>query len=133
ARLERKTQRQIADANARALKIAEYGDRLSQLFGDLANRPDALGVIGVCTVREVQAGDIHARLRDRTDRVVRRGRWPEGTDYFRTANMRHQTLLECSCATLAFMPALRVSNDFSKLAMPSCRSVSVTSVRLRPA
>ena len=78
--LERARVRELTDANAWTLQIAENADRSPGLRRDVAHERDRRRVLVVRAVREVDAGHVHAGPQHRFEhgRVV--GRRPEGGD-----------------------------------------------------
>src|SRR6476469_9473062 len=65
----------VADANARPLQITENRDRLLHLVGDATNHRDGFVVLLVSRVRKIEAGHVHARLDEPSQRrFIRAGR-----------------------------------------------------------
>jgi hypothetical protein len=62
---------QVANANARALQVAQDGHRAPQFRGDRTHDFNGAPVLLVGTVREVDAGHIEARLHERAQRLWR--------------------------------------------------------------
>jgi hypothetical protein len=54
--------RERAGANLRALQVGENSDWFFLFDGGGAQRDDILRVLGMRTVRKIQAGDVHAGL-----------------------------------------------------------------------
>jgi hypothetical protein len=76
--LHRRLQR--ADADARPLQVAEHRDVAPHLLRQLAHQRDALGVLGVRAVGEVDAGHVQARVDEAAQHVARGGRGAERGD-----------------------------------------------------
>ena len=117
----------VAHANARALQVAKDGDRTIELFRDAANHLDRLGVLRMRAVREVEAGDVHARIDQPADALIGRARGTKRADDLGARDVRGAHLAAVSALIFVSIPAVRESNDFWKLASPSVRSLSVTS------
>src|SRR5262249_8271704 len=64
--------RQVADADARTLQVAENRDGTAHLFRNLAYQRDGRGVLVVRAVREVDSGDVHARVDETAERIAGR-------------------------------------------------------------
>ena len=73
--LEESRRGQRTDANSRPLQVAENGHRPAVLRRELAHDADGAGVLLVRAVREVDTGDVQARVHEAVDRLAagRRG------------------------------------------------------------
>ena len=66
-------------------EVLEDGDGLLRLGGCLAEAREALEVLGMRAVREVEARDVHAGVDQRLERLHRIDRWTERADELRTS------------------------------------------------
>src|SRR5688572_27226703 len=119
--------REISNTNSRALQVAEDRHRLRHLVGKPAKRLDSFRVLGVSAVREVEAGDTHARFHQPSYSFFSRARRPKRADDLGARNEGFAHFAALSWLIFRSIPAVSESNDFWKLARPSTSSLSVTS------
>jgi hypothetical protein len=76
---------EVADAELRALKIGDQGDRPAELALGLADHAGPLAVLVVRAVREVQPRAVDAGADELEQLLGRRARRPDGGDDLRAA------------------------------------------------
>src|SRR5262249_18156589 len=82
--------REIADAELRPLQVGNERDRPAGLLLRLAHALHALGVVGLRTVRQVEAHGVHAGGHELAQVLRRSRRRPEGRDDLRAALVDHE-------------------------------------------
>jgi hypothetical protein len=77
---------ELAEADLWALQVDEDGDGAARVVSGLAHVREADFVLGVGAVAQVHSGDVHARIDDRADHLIRFGGRTQGCDDLRASH-----------------------------------------------
>ncbi len=80
----------LAGADFRSLHVLQDGYRTPALCGEPAQAGEDCLVVGVCAMREVQAGHIHPGFEQRGEGLLVLAGWTDGSDNLCAALHSHQ-------------------------------------------